>query len=132
MDYIKELKKSNLKVTPQRLQLIKYIDEVGHIDVDSLYKLLKSNFSSISLATLYKNINTMIDKNILKEVKINGQKSKFEIIKAAHAHTVCINCGEMKDLFLSMDKINKIAKNKSNFHILESSLNYFGTCEKCD
>ena len=84
MDYIKLLQANDLKVTPQRVLLLKTIDECGHIDIDSLFEFIKKTFLNISLATLYKNVNAMVEQDILREVKLNGFKTKFELLKENH------------------------------------------------
>ena len=46
--YLKQLKEQNLKVTPQRLEILKYIDEHRiHPTVDEIYQNLKKNNPSL-------------------------------------------------------------------------------------
>jgi hypothetical protein len=59
LDYIKLLKDCNLKLTPQRLAIIEVLNTNGHMSVDDLYTILLEKFPSISLATIYKNVNAM-------------------------------------------------------------------------
>ena len=51
------LKKTPLKSTPQRLAILNTIQKNGHICVEDMFKELKPQFPSLSLATIYKNIN---------------------------------------------------------------------------
>src|SRR3989339_1316510 len=92
------LKSHQLKATPQRLAIIQLMHQAGHISIDELYQKIREKFSSISLATLYKNVNTMLDVTLIREIKIAGQKTKYEIEKEAHAHIMCKSCGELKDI----------------------------------
>ena len=56
------------------------------MNIDDLYKKLLSKFPSVSLATIYKNINAMVEKVFLSEVKIPNTKSVYELVKTEHAH----------------------------------------------
>ena len=64
------IKDHGLKVTPQRVAMIKTIKANGHINIDDLYKNIKDEFPAISLATLYKNIIQFIEKGLIREIAI--------------------------------------------------------------
>ncbi|MEA3288888.1 MAG: transcriptional repressor, partial [Campylobacterota bacterium] len=85
------LNNHNLKATPQRLEMLSIINKTGHINIDDLYVKVKDKYDSISLATIYKNINAMITNMQLLEVKIPNNKSVYEIVKEEHSHLVCKN-----------------------------------------
>ena len=59
----------SLKVTPQRIAIVEDLYKNGHMSINELYKSVKERFSTISLATIYKNINSMIDVSFVKEIK---------------------------------------------------------------
>lgn len=92
------LKQHHLKATPQRIAIIDLMQRAGHISIEDMYESIKEKFASISLATLYKNIHSMMDVHLIREVKVSGHKTKYEIEKASHAHVVCKRCGELKDI----------------------------------
>jgi len=117
-----------LKKTPQRLSILKTIDKYGHIAIEDIYAEVKKQFPSISLATVYKNINALKDEKILSEIHPQNVKSKFEITKQPHGHFVCKKCGEVYDFELqnscnpSLDAIEKIET---------SEVYLYGICKKC-
>jgi Fe2+ or Zn2+ uptake regulation protein len=127
------LKEYNLKVTPQRLALLELIEQYGHIGIDDLYELMIKDFPSLSLATIYKNIVIMQDGGLLKEIKINNKKSKFEIKKEQHIHFVCDCCGSIEDKHPTGELVQffNAMSNNNNFNYNEYSLNIYGTCESC-
>lgn len=103
----------------------------GHISVDELFKQIKKQFSAISLATLYKNINAMLESSLITEVKIPNMKPRYEIAKETHGHLLCNACGEFKDISLDLDKLISTTENKSNYKLKDTSLVFSGLCEKC-
>ena len=111
------LREKNLKVTPQRLAIVEELYKMGHLNIDELFKSIKIKFPSISLATVYKNINAMFDVSFVQEIKIPNQKSKYELTKAKHSHLVCSKCGKVQDVTLDLDSIIDEASQKSHFDI---------------
>jgi len=121
------LEESKLKITPQRLAILKEIDQKGHASIEEIYDDIKDMFPSISLATIYKNITALKDENIISEICLH-QKPKFEINKEPHAHFVCTKCGYVKDVPFSEVIKNEIDKNFPNS---QKELYIYGLCEKC-
>ena len=98
MDYTELLKQAKLKATPQRLCVLKILSNHAHPTIDELYKQIKTEYPSISLATVYKNLNTLINENLVVEVNSPNQKAKYDIYEHPHIHLVCSNCGNIQDI----------------------------------
>lgn len=130
-DYTTILRQYNLKATPQRLAIIQSIDTYGHINIDNLYEEVKNKFNSISLATIYKNINAMIENMLLLEVKIPHKKSVYEIVKEEHSHLICDKCGDVLDIDVDTNSIVDNISNKYDFTINQSDLVLSGICKNC-
>lgn len=129
--YIELLKSNQIKVTPQRLAIIELMDRKGHISVREIFELIKANFPSLSLATVYKNINAMLETNFIKELKIVGQDAKYELVKEDHSHMICQKCGKVEDIELDTGTFVKLAAEQSLYKIEESAVQLFGICPKC-
>ncbi|DAB37657.1 MAG: transcriptional repressor [Sulfuricurvum sp. GWF2_44_89] len=125
------LKSHQLKATPQRLAIIQLMHQAGHISIDELYQKIREKFSSISLATLYKNVNTMLDVTLIREIKIAGQKTKYEIEKEAHAHIMCKSCGELKDIEYDPHSILQKSIEMSHYKAEDISIVISGVCPEC-
>ncbi|MCI6988703.1 MAG: transcriptional repressor [Campylobacter sp.] len=98
MEFIELLNKYKLKATPQRLCVLEYLSRHTHPSIDELYEDIKRTYPSISLATVYKNLNTLIEKGIVVEVNAPNQKSRFDIVEEPHIHIVCKKCSHVMDL----------------------------------
>jgi len=130
-DYRYILREHHLKATPQRLVIMDIIDTKGHITIDKLYKMVKVKFNTISLATIYKNINNMIENKLLFEVKVPNQKSVYEIAKAPHSHLLCKSCSQVVDIDLDMSDLEKTISKTHNFIVDQKDLIFSGTCQHC-
>ncbi|MCI4406594.1 MAG: transcriptional repressor [Sulfuricurvum sp.] len=131
MKYGHLLKSHHLKATPQRLAIMELMEHAGHINIDELHQAIRAKFDSISLATLYKNVNTMLDVSLIREVKIPGQKTKYEIQKETHAHILCKSCGELKDIEYSVCSDLEKSIRMSHYTTDDISVVISGTCPQC-
>jgi Fur family peroxide stress response transcriptional regulator len=125
------LKEYNLKVTPQRVAIVEELYNYGHMNIDDLYKNLLKKFPSISLATIYKNINAMVEKIFLNEVKIPESKSVYELTKAEHSHLVCSACGKIEDIIIDTSILQESLSTQTSFKVDDTVLVFKGTCTSC-
>jgi len=130
-NYTEILRAHHLKATPQRLEITAALDFHGHLNVDTLYNMMLKKFDSISLATIYKNINLMLESAFIQEVKIPDAKSVYELTKAIHSHAVCSECGHIEDLSVDLSSIKEYASEITHFQIDNASLVFSGLCKSC-
>ena len=131
MNYTSLLKEYDLKVTPQRVAIVEELYNHGHMNIDDLYKKLLDKFPSISLATIYKNVNSMIEKLFIAEVKIPNAKSVFELTEAEHAHCVCSSCGKIQDIEINVEDALGQLSTITTFKVDSVDLVFTGVCEDC-
>jgi Fur family peroxide stress response transcriptional regulator len=129
--YTKLLRDNKIKVTPQRLAIVELMEKNGHISIDDLYQQILDSFPTISLATLYKNLNSMVATGFVTEVKINGLKSKYELTKSAHSHLICERCKSVEDIFIDASTLMQHLADQTNFKATATSIQIFGHCSKC-
>jgi Fe2+ or Zn2+ uptake regulation protein len=75
----------------------------------------------------------MVEKGVLVEVPITGQKSKYELSKTDHIHLVCTECGDVvdKDCMKETYRVLHDLTNKEHFVLEKRQINLYGVCEKC-
>jgi len=128
MQHYKEiLDKSTLKATPQRLTILKELEKSGHANIDEIYENVKSSFPSISLATIYKNIISLKEENIISEV-CHPKKNKYEVAKDPHAHFICKKCGFIEDIDLDSALTDSVNQKYPNS---QKELYIYGICDNC-
>jgi len=129
-NYVDILKSADLKATLQRSAILKIIDSHGHIGIDQLFKVIIQSYPTLSLATVYKNIITMVEKGVIVEVAIMGSKPQYELKKNEHIHLICQSCGSVSDELLGQNDL-KLLGERGNFKIAHSQINLYGMCEEC-
>lgn len=92
------LKENALKVTPQRMGILSFLDQKTHPTVDEIYSAVQADFPSVSLATVYKNINKLSESGIIRQINTNSV-IRYDLGMVPHGHLVCKRCGSVEDIF---------------------------------
>ena len=83
------------RVTPERLRLF---DEIfrqhGHIDADRLYREMRRAGRKISRATVYRNLELLVDCGLARRQRLGQRRYLYEHVHPgqAHDHLVCRSC----------------------------------------
>jgi len=131
ISYTDILREHNLKATPQRLAITDELYTKGHVSIESLYELMVKKFNSISLATIYKNINLMLENSFIQEIKIPHSKSVYELTKESHSHLVCKKCSVVEDITIDLNTIIDTITKTSSFKVDSTNLVLSGICKNC-
>ena len=75
----------------------------------------------------------MVEKGVLVEVPITGEKAKYELTKADHIHLVCTKCGEVEDRphNVDADALFSSMTQSENFTLSKQQINLYGVCSHC-
>ncbi|WP_331774920.1 Fur family transcriptional regulator [Sulfurospirillum sp. 1612] len=131
MSHIELLKTHELKATPQRLCILNTLEECGHATLEEIQQIINEKFPTLSLSTIYRNINDMIQKEIVSEVKISNKKDYFEIAKENHVHLVCDECGRIEDFKIEADDLIDQVEKRSQSKVLSEILTFHVICKDC-
>ncbi|TRZ35784.1 transcriptional repressor [Niallia circulans] len=131
---VQSLKEKNIRLTPQRHELINILSKGNkHWTVEELYQLLNESMPSVSITTVYNNINLFCELGLVKEIQFGESLSKYEWKKEDHYHIVCSECGEMVDVWYpALKEVEVFAQSISKFNISSHNLQFYGTCSNCE
>ncbi|MDR1975606.1 MAG: transcriptional repressor [Campylobacteraceae bacterium] len=134
-DLIPYLKERRLKVTPQRMSILKILNRCTHPSVDELYEEIQKDFPSISLATVYKNLNILKETGMVFEISTNAGKPRLDINIYPHAHIICKHCGSvedaefMKSAYLYQKELEKKSMRKITKLDITATVDSCGRCQ---
>ena len=128
--YVKLLKENSIKITPQRLEILKYLDvHRTHPTVEQIYTELKEKTPSLSKTTVYNSVEILRDHGLIQSITISGSESRYDFKHGMHHHFLCKNCGEITDIDVECPNLGKMLKCGHN---VEEVHGYFkGICKKC-
>lgn len=129
------LRNKGLKVTPQRLAIFQTLEgDRKHPSAEMIYNVLKKSFPSMSLATVYKTLDSFKKSNLIQELSVGGDSFRYDAITCSHPHFFCIECKEVTDLNVDIN-VSSIIKNqlsdKIDCEILYEKLYFYGHCSYC-
>ncbi len=97
---VKILVENNLRVTPQRIAVLESVLSLEfHPTAEDVVDLLRINYPSISMGTVYKNLEIFVKKGILEKVKIDDDTIRYDHIKEKHHHLFYTDSESIIDYF---------------------------------
>jgi len=134
MDYIASIfKEKKLKLTPQRLAVYNYlINTTSHPSADIIYTDIHVQYPTMSLATVYKALKTLVDVGLIQEINVGEGNFRYDGNSSSHPHLQCLGCGKVNDFKdLSLDNLNSIAEEHTDYKIVSNKVYFYGYCTDC-
>ena len=101
-----------------------------HPTAEMVYHWLKPDNPSLSLGTVYRNLNLLAEEGLI--VRMPFPVDRYDGTTKPHAHLQCSQCGRVYDLPLSYDEaLDRIASASSGHKIQRHELLYHGVCTHC-
>lgn len=124
-----------LKYSRQRASIKEYLDgTVEHPTADMVYMKVKQQFPSISLGTVYRNLNLLADMGEIRKLSTPDGGDRFDANLTPHYHVVCSSCGKVYDIMLpeeSIRHINESANACFDGDIVSHDTLFYGICQHC-
>jgi Fur family peroxide stress response transcriptional regulator len=131
---LSKLRDHDFRITPQRLAVLKVLAvSEGHPSVERIYEIVRAEFPTTSLATIYKTVALLKRINELIEISFPDDSNRYDGNKPyPHPHVICMQCKKIIDPDLSSPKdLTKEAAEKTGFKILTHRVDFFGVCSEC-
>ena len=122
---------AGLKVTPQRQLLFRLLHaNQSHPSADALFHAASEVMPGISLRTVYQTLNDLTAMGELQVVAVGSGSSRFDPNVDDHHHTVCEDCGEIRDVYLG-DLATLFPDDVEGFAPTRTSVVFRGRCSRC-
>ena len=126
-----QLKEKGLKVTPQRVAIYEAIvKSKNHPTAENVIEYIKANHPNISVGTVYKVLDSLVENSLLKKVKTEKDIMRYDAVLSNHHHLYCSQTDRIEDY--DDVKLNKLIneyfkKNKiKNFKVQDIKLQITG------
>ncbi len=101
-----------------------------HMTAEEIFLLCKEKELKISLASVYRVLNTLVDEGHIRKVSISDGSDVFDKSTEDHGHLVCSCCKKVTDVYIEDFKLilsQLTGKEVDSYH-----LNMEYICEECN
>ena len=103
-----------------------------HPTADVVYMNVRKEFPNISLGTVYRNLNLLVELGEIQKLNCGDGADHFDSNTSNHYHFVCRCCRQVFDLpMLPVEEINSLAQRSYAGRIEGHTTTFFGTCSEC-
>jgi len=122
---------AGLAVTPQRLVIYRtLVASFDHPSPDVVFERVKAQMPSLSLATVYKTLETLVTLGVASELPATGATKRYDANMGRHHHLVCDACNAIEDFTDPLLDL-KAPKPRNGFVPRAVSVHVHGLCRRC-
>jgi Fe2+ or Zn2+ uptake regulation protein len=139
-EIVRDLKRAKLKLTPQRLAIIRHFaGDVSHPTAQDLFERLRPDFPSMSFATVYNTLDALARAGLAGVVRLPGKRgdaARFDPNTGPHHHAMCDGCGAVRDISAETlaptpAALRKVRAAAPGFSVRAVERVYRGLCARC-
>lgn len=103
-----------------------------HPTADALYASIRTEYPNISLGTVYRNLNLLVETGEIRRLTCGDGADHFDGNIAPHYHFICRECGQIYDIpMAAASALDENAKAYVPGVIDGHSLQFTGVCTAC-
>lgn len=121
------------KQSKQRDLILNFMKQgTGHVRAEEIFDVLNKTEKAISLATVYRNLNILVQLHEIKKVAHPVYGYVYDKTCDPHYHLHCVVCNELYDLPNPyMLELDDDIEHKTGLKIHSHNLTFEGICEHC-
>ena len=129
------------RMTRQRMVILEELRKVKtHPTADELYAMVRTRMPRISLGTVYRNLEKMVEQGMVAKYNVDGTSSAcFEYLgaeehchKTSCFHCKCEKCGKLIHLHCEdVVKLEQHLMDRHGFRMDPCRTVFYGICEEC-
>ena len=117
-----------MRNTKQKTLILEIINNsYDHMTAEQIYFEAKKIISNISLGTVYRNLNYLVNNDKIIRIKMNDNIDRFDK-NIKHSHIICNKCGKIDDIFVDyFDELPELL----DYDVIDYDLCFNGICNDC-
>ncbi len=125
--------KNKYKRSRQREEILKILKNTDiHPTASWIYDELKKEFKNLSMGTIYRNLNILMDQNQITKIESGSGFDRFDGNVDPHYHFICHDCEAVYDLPMSVKKdLNEQVNTYTGHQAQQHRISFYGLCENC-
>ena len=132
--FIQVCREKGLNVTYQRMIIYKYLmQSKDHPTAEDIYRKVKEEYPSISLATVYKTLETLAAHQVITKVTALHDLARYDADTSPHHHLVCVYCRRVQDIYNeALNQLPIDLDNIEDFTVQRYRIEFEGICKSCE
>ena len=103
-----------------------------HPTADWVFNEAKKVFPGLSMGTVYRNLNVLVEMGLVKKIEHGSTFDRFEANPTSHYHFICESCNSIIDLEMTVvDTLNERVYKETGFKPKSHTIDFYGTCPQC-
>lgn len=126
-------KKNRIPLSQQRIEVYRILlSSKGHPSPEEIYRRLKESFPTLSLATVYRNLEALSRIGFARKVNALSNHARYDGDVRQHIHFICLSCRKVEDVhFKELESVRIPDLPDSEHVITEKTIVYMGICKSC-
>ena len=127
------LKQRGLRVTAQRLAVLRAVSDLPHVTADSVAERARGEIGSISTQAVYNALADLTESGLVRRIQPAGSPARYEDrVGDNHHHLICRVCDRMVDVDCAVGERPCLTADEDHgYEIDEAEGIYWGRCPEC-
>jgi Fur family transcriptional regulator, stress-responsive regulator len=132
-DPIGLLRERGLRITPQRLAVLRAVSDEPHVTADVVVRRARGEIGSISVQAVYYALAALTEKGLLRRIQPAGSPARYEDrVGDNHHHLICRVCERTVDVDCAIgDPPCLTAAEDFGYQVEEAEVVFWGRCPEC-
>jgi Fur family peroxide stress response transcriptional regulator len=124
---------NTIRHSKQRDRILEILNNTDvHPTANRLYHELKDEFPDLSMGTVYRNLNILIEQGLVNKIDFGSTFDRFESRIQPHYHFICEKCNAVIDLDVPVDNtLNGRIAATTGLAPTRHRIEFFGICPQC-
>lgn len=97
-----------------------------------LFERLRPEFPSVSLGTVYRNLQVLVEEGRIDEVPVPAGPSRYDANREPHHHFSCERCGRIEDVSLRIaGDLARSLRRRYRLAARRFRVEFYGLCADC-
>lgn len=102
-----------------------------HMTAAQVYQLARKNCPHLSLGTVYRNLNLLVDIGQLRRIGVPGEADRYDWQLEPHQHLFCRRCKKVLNLAMQSDVLEALVQSCPGIQAEDYNFIVTGLCPDC-
>lgn len=127
----RRLLEHQIRPSKPRVAILRFLMENPiHPNVDTIYKALAPEISSLSKTTVYNTVDLFTERGVIQRITIDDKNANYDADTSVHPHFLCTLCGSIYDM-PELENPTEVLPDAGPHHLMDIQIYYRGICQKC-